>query len=634
MVFVLIALGGLVALILLALILVPMFIDEAALIALAQEAVRDKTGGELIVAGDSELSLFPRLAVELNDTQLILPARTEYEQAIDAKLRELSLGLSILPTLRGTPEFGELRVDGLHAKITAPQALPPTPEPLPDMSDRDWERLGRTLRSEREAQRQKLLTPTNTSVAVAIAADNLTITDITLELLDARGRLENKLLLERLTVRDINTRNEPVRIDTAATVQSGESGVPIQLDMTGVVRVPSDLSQISIDRLETVIAGALAEPVKATLTGKLTLSPLDFKGQLDAALPGGDVKGDLRYAALESPQIDVRLETERLDLDRMQPASAGGTNSKASAPSANSGGDTRTATTPLPPVPLPVGPLKLLDLALEMNAGELTTAGQTIGNAQLAMRVRDAIADIKYLRGTLHEGQLDTRATLNTRRLQAELAVEGGMKGINLDSLMSSLGTPGAVSGRVDMAWDVDSRGATAEALKLGLDGDFDLEGQDVVIEQISMQGMMCNAISQVTQKPLTQKMPTKTPLSKLALGIDFDDGKAEFDDLSLASPGLTMSGDGAVALDSFDFAMVLDTRIDKQLEELDPNCRVVERYAEIDWPIACRGNLSGKPGDWCRIDVNRIAEQLLKNEAKSQLEKKAGKFLKNLLNN
>jgi AsmA protein len=447
MVFVLIALGGLVAFILLALILVPMFIDETALIAMAQEAVRDETGGELIVAGDSELSLFPRLAVELNDTQLILPARTEYEQAIDAKLRKLSLGLSILPTLRGTPEFGELRVDGLHAKITAPQALPPTPEPLPDMSDRDWERLGRTLRSEREAQRQKLLTPTNTSVAVAIAADNLTITDITLELLNARGQLENKLLLERLTVRDINTRNEPVRIDTAATVQSGESGAPIQFDMTGVVRVPSDLSQISIDRLETVIAGALAEPVKATLNGKLTLSPLDFKGRLDAALPGGDVQGDLRYAALESPQINVRLETERLDLDRMQPAGADGANSGASAPSANTGAGTRTATTPLPPVPLPVGPLKLLDLALEMNAGELTTAGQTIGNAQLSMRVRDAIADIKYLRGTLHEGQLDTRATLNTRRLQAELAVEGGMKGINLDSLMSSLGTPGAVSG-------------------------------------------------------------------------------------------------------------------------------------------------------------------------------------------
>lgn len=625
MVFVLIALGGLVALVLLAVILVPMFIDEAALIALAQEAVHEETGGELIVEGETDLSLFPRLAVELNDTQLILPARSEYEQAIDARLRQLSLGLSVLPTLRGEPEFGELRIDGLHAKITAPQALPPAPEPVPDMSDRDWERLGRTLRSEREAQRQQLLAARDAGSVLVIAADNLTVTDITLELLDARGQLENKLLLERLTLRDINTRNSPVRVDTAATLQTGDGGDPLRLELTGVVRVPSNLAQVSIDRLETVIDGALAEPIRTTLEGKLTLSPLTFSGQLDATLPGGDVQGELRYAALESPQIDVRVETQRLDLDRMQPAGAG---------AAGNSGQASAGNTPLPPVPLPVGPLKMLDLTLEMNAGQLITGGQTVDNAQLAMRVRDAIADISYLRGTLHEGQLDTRATLNTRRLQAELHVEGGMKGINLSSLMSSLGAPGAVSGRVNMSWDVDSRGATAEALKLGLDGDFDLEGQDVVIEQVSMQGMMCNAIAQVTQKPLTEEMPTTTPLTQLALGIDFDDGKAEFDDLDLASPGLTMSGDGAVTLDSLDFAVVFDTRIDKQLEALDPNCRVVDRYAAIDWPIACRGNLNGEPSDWCRIDVNRIAEQLLKNEAKSQLEKKASKFLKNLLNN
>ena len=625
MVFVLIALGGLVALVLLALILVPMFIDEAALIALAQETVHEKTGGELIVEGETALSLFPRLAVELNDTQLILPARSEYEQSVDAKLRQLSLGLAVLPTLRGEPEFGELRVDGLHAKVTAPQALPPAPAPMAELSDRDWERLGRTMRSEREAQRQTLLAARDSSAMLVVAADNLTVTDITLELLDARGQLENKLLLERLTLRDINTRNNPVRLDTSATLQSGANGEPLRFEMAGVVRVPSNLAQVSIDRLETVIDGALAEPIKTTLEGKLTLSPLNFSGQLDAALPGGDVRGDLRYAALESPQIDVRIETQRLDLDRMQPAPAG-----------DAGSDTQAGSedASLPPLPLPVGPLKMLDLSLAMNAGQLITGGQTIDNAQLAMRVRDAIADISYLRGTLHEGQLDTRATLNTRRLQAELDIEGGMKGINLDSLMRSLGAPGAVSGRVNMSWDVDSRGATADALKLGLDGDFDLEGQDVVIEQVSMQGMMCNTISQVTQKPLTEAMPTTTPLTRLALGIDFDDGKAEFDDLDLTSPGLTMSGDGAVALDSLDFALVLDTRIDKQLEALDPNCRVVDRYAAIDWPIACRGNLNGEPADWCRIDVNRIAEQLLKNEAKSQLEKKAGQFLKKLLNN
>lgn len=627
MTFVLIALGVLVALILIAVVMVPIFVDESALIALAQDKVREQTGGELVIAGDTALSLFPKFAIELNETQLTLPARDAYQQAIDARLDRLSLGLAVIPTLKGEPVFSALEIDGLHARITAPQAIPATPAPKPQMSDRDWERLGRSLRSEREAQRQQLLQAGQGGLALAIAADNLTIRDITLEMLSADGELETKIALQRLTMTDINTANRPVQFDTAASVQSSPGASPLLVEMTGVLRVPGDLSTISIDRIETMIEGALSEPVSATLTGSLALSPLVFSGDLTAALPGGEVRGDLRYAALESPQIDVHLESQRLDLDRLQPAASTTESASDQMP------DTQVTAT-APALPLPVGPLQLIDLALEVNAGQLLSAGQVIDNAQLGLRVRDAVADLNYLRGTLHEGQLDTKATFNARRLVAELSIEGGMKGINLDSLLDSLDTPDQVSGRVDMVWDINSRGATAEAIKLGLDGDFQLTGQDVVIEQVSLQGLMCDAISRVTNKPLTEEMPTSTSLSQLTMGIEFDQGQADIEELQLSTLGLGVAGDGAVALDTMNFELVLNSRIDKALETLDENCRVVDRYADIDWPIACRGNLQGAPQEWCGIDVNRIAEQLISNEAKSQIEKNAGKLFKKLFNN
>jgi uncharacterized protein involved in outer membrane biogenesis len=257
------------------------------------------------------------------------------------------------------------------------------------------------------------------------------------------------------------------------------------------------------------------------------------------------------------------------------------------------------------------------------------------------MRVIDGVATLNHLRGTLHEGQLDTQAVINTRRSVVELAVEGGMKGVNLDQLFTSLGSSDVMSGRVDMTWDIDSEGATAEDLKVGLDGDLDVTGADVVVESVSLQGLMCRAIATINQDQLSREMPATTPVSALALEIDFDDGRADIDELTLSAPGLAMNGDGAVALSNLDFEVVINSRLDPTLEELDPACRVNERYLDVDWPIACRGNLTGDPAKWCGIDANRIAEQLLRNEAKSQLEKnaeklgeKANRLLKKLINN
>ena len=63
--------GGLLALVVLAMVLLPMFIDEQALLEMAQEQVKTNTGGELIVEGETELSFFPRFGLRLGS---VLPS--------------------------------------------------------------------------------------------------------------------------------------------------------------------------------------------------------------------------------------------------------------------------------------------------------------------------------------------------------------------------------------------------------------------------------------------------------------------------------------------------------------------------------------------------------------------------------
>ena len=68
MILVIYLLGGLIALLVLALVFIPALIDEQAIIDLAQQQVRQATGGELSVDGDLELSLFPTLELNLGST--------------------------------------------------------------------------------------------------------------------------------------------------------------------------------------------------------------------------------------------------------------------------------------------------------------------------------------------------------------------------------------------------------------------------------------------------------------------------------------------------------------------------------------------------------------------------------------
>ena len=68
---------------------------------------------------------------------------------------------------------------------------------------------------------------------------------------------------------------------------------------------------------------------------------------------------------------------------------------------------------------------------------------------------------------------------------------------------------------------------------------------------------------------------------------------------------------------------------------EVSPLCVINRRYAGVDWPVDCAGNLASQSGAVCKIDIASIAEQILKNEAQQQLqdviEEKAGSLIKKL---
>jgi AsmA protein len=630
-------LGALLALVVLAAVLLPIFIDEQALTELAAEQVRTNTGGELVINGETDISFFPRFGLRLEGVELDLPAQTEYDVAIAASVDEVEVGLSLLPLLSGNVDVGTIIIAGITADITEPQALPPAPEPMPSMSDREWEQRGKLIRRTKAQERQRQLDEGGRFSGIGILAEAIRIDDVTVRIRSWEGDLTNHIVVKTLSLADVNTQDKPMRLDGAVTVLGDGSAVPLEITLDGSIRLASDLSRLQLDQLQTTVEGALTEPVTNTLSGNFTMTPAKADFAIDARLPGGDVSGQLVWSPLESPEIKLDITTERLDVDQIHPATSAQTSAIASDAASN-----ETATAPKPvagstsvPAPLPVGPLRDLDLALRVAADHLIVSGQSINTAQVSMVVRDGVTDIDYVRGVLHEGQLDTRITLNARRPIVEADIKGGLKGVNMDSLLASMGNTDAATGRIELAWDLDTEGASSNDLLTGLNGDLSAEGQDLVFNKIAVQGLVCTAVAAVNKIPPISGLPTNTPISELRMALDFDDGAGDIEALRFATPGVVMKGSGDIALDTLDYRFRLEGQVNNDIMEVSPQCVIDQRYAGVDWPVDCQGNLSSESGAACQIDIASVAEQILKNEAQQQLqdviEEKAGAFMKKL---
>ena len=630
--------GTLVAIAVLAIFLVPMVIDEQALLDMAQEQVQTQAGGELIVEGDAELSFFPRFGLRLEETTLNLPAQTEYDPDINATITELDVGLSLLPLLGGNIDIGTIVIAGVTADITEPRALPPAPEPRPIMSDREWEKRGEIIRQTKEQERQRQLNEGGGVSGIAILAEAIQIEDITVIQRTRDGELSNEIRIAALTLTDVNTRNEPMQLEGALTVLGDGSTAPLDIALDGAIRVASDFSKIEIQDLQTEVIGALTKPLESALDGTFVVSPAKADFTLSASLPGGDVTGQLVWSALESPEIKLDINTARLDADQIQPAPPPA--------SATTGSALPTEAPPAPtsaageagniaPVPLPVGPLRDLDLELRVAADKLIAGGQIISDAQVFMRVLDGVANIDYIRGVLHQGQLDTRVILNARRPVVEAEVEGGLKGVNMDLLLASMGNTDAASGRIEMGWDLETEGISADDLMAALDGDVSASGQDLILQKVSVQGLICTAVALVNKIPPIAGLPTNTPITDLSLAVDFDEGMGDIEKLRFSTPGVELKGSGDINLSSMDFGFRMEGQVNNEIMEVSPLCVIDQRYAGVDWPVDCTGNLASESGATCQVDVASIAEQILRNEAQQQLqdtiEEKAGSFIKKL---
>ena len=596
-----------------AVILVPVLLDKEELLELASEVLYEETGATLDVDGDIGLTLFPTVGISLAGAGLTMPGSAQP----DLQARSLEIGVQFIPLLFGNVHINTIRLDGMTARIeSAPEQAAVDSGKLSD------EQLDAFYATRRKAMRKADdVAGAELALAVPLALEvkHLVITDSRLELVDPTAHQSTVIELVRLEATGLNLDGKPIPLELQLRVP-GEQVIDVALD--GNISLDQQTQVATLEAVKLIIGGVAAQPVKLQISGAIDISRQ--VADLQLALELGETKGSgsLRYASFESPQIDTSLQLNLLDPALFALAGPEAT--------AAASGDTPSASGD---EPLPLDAIRLIDTRADLSIDKARFDAHTVSNMRVKLRAVDGVIQVTSLTGDLHGGKLDLQATFNGKHNTAKLKTAGSLTAMDIATTLAAVESDPILTGTANLNWQLHSKGRSVNELVAALSGPVKLRTEQVVLQEMSVEHMVCQTVALTNQEQLTATFPPNTKFQTLSADIQLGDGKAMLRPLRAELRHIALKGTGAFDLLSLDFKATVKATLSPNLEQVDRACRVSKRLTAIDWPVNCKGNVSTDPAKWCSVDTEEIIQDLAKNEGKRKLQKEANKLLKKLFN-
>src|SRR6266702_4042525 len=382
--YVLLAVGGVVALVLLALAVVVDIFDPNRYKPELAAAVKDKTGRTLAIEGNLRLTVFPSVGVAVGKTSLSEPDSNR----IFARIDEARMSLALLPLFSRKVVVDRVTLSGLTADLAkhkdgktnfddllnAPgeaAAPPPRPKPAPQAGTVRLDIAGIEIRSSTVAWHD-----------------------------DSSGTRLKASLAEFRTGRIAS--GVPGKLSLAAKIEGTKPRVDLQMKLSSGYRLDFEKQKFALSgidlRLSEESAGAKAS--------------------------GTSLKGDAEID-LAPQSIRFELALDRLDVDRYLGTGKGkasaGSGAARGAPAAARGAPAAVAEEPID-----LSPLKGLNLKGTLKIGALVASNVKLEKISVGAQASGGRVEISTLAASLYQGNLTGNASVNanTNRLalKAELA--------------------------------------------------------------------------------------------------------------------------------------------------------------------------------------------------------------------
>ena len=598
-------------------------------------AVKSQTGRDLVIKGDTSLSVLPNIALKVGQASLSNTA--QMGGGVFAQMEEFRVGLELVPLLSG-----EMRVSGLS--LTSPVILLRRSK----SGAVNWE-MGSVQNQGEPAQKS--------DGAVSLPLTDLSLGDIAVEngtvsFVDEQAGSEVKF--EKINV----NLNLP---DLQSTLEANGSVVWNKAVIEGnfSLKSPStflagESSQLSIDvqsdMITTKFAGqvaALKEGVSAE--GDLNISTASLRklaAWTGSALPDGPGLQDFSVVGrLQATPALITLNEAVVVLDKMKSEGNLVVNlaGKRASLQANlavdaidlnvyaAGGGKKASTGgKWDNSPIDFSALGSFDADLRLSTGAITYQSVKIGKSALTVSIKDRLLTANLTELQLYKGTSKGQITVNARNKTPTISVKTNIIDVQALPLLQDVNGFDWIDGLANINLDVTAQGRSQSQLVQSLKGKAGFSFTNGAIRGINVAKMIRN-VKSLNLSGWSRGQAEQTDFSKLGASFIINTGKAVTSDLAMIGPLVRLKGAGTVNLP----AQTLDFRLQPKLVGSLKGQGGEADLSGVDIPVIVKGPWSSpsiRPDLKGLLEDPKQVKKTIKKLGKALKKTKPKDLLKNLL--
>ncbi len=583
--YVLLAVGGVVVLVLLAIAVVVATFDPNKYKPELAAAVKDKTGRTLAIEGNLGLTLFPSIGIAVGKTSLSEPGSSR----TFARFDEARMSLALLPLFSGKVVVDRVALSGLTADLVKHKDGKTN---FDDLLNAPGEAGAPPARSKPAPK------PARQAGAVRLDIAGIEIRSSAVGWRDDSSGTRLKATLAEFKTGRIAS-GVPGKLSLAARIEGEKPRVDLRIKLSSGYRLDFEKQ-------------------------KFALSGIDLKLSEESAgaASGTSLKGDAEIdLAPQSIRFDLALD--RLDVDRYLGTGTG----KASAGSGAGRGAGRGAPAAAAEEPIDLSPLKGLNLKGSLKIGALVVSNVKLEKVNIGTQASGGRVEINPLAASLYQGNLTGNASVNANTNR--LALKAQLGGVAVGPLLRDALNNDLLEGRGNVALDVQTGGTTVSAMKKALSGSASLTLRDGALKGVNLDSAIRKARSLAGSKPAEQKAERteRTDFAELGASFVIKNGVAHNEDLSAKSPLLRLAGSGDVNIgaNSIDYV----ARASVVASSGGQGGKDAAELRGVTVPVKITGPLDAPR---FRVDLGATVGEAVKQKAEEKLRERVQDRLKGLL--
>jgi AsmA protein len=655
----LIVVGSLAALLVLALILVPMFVDVQKYKPYIEEKASEAIGRPVTLGGDLHLSLFPWVGVSFSDLKVGNPPAFKEKNLMTVKSFEARVKL--LPLLSREVEVKRFVLDGAQIVLVKNKG-----------GLTDWEGIGKPETPSKAPKEEKKPAEGEAAGGLPIktlAVGEFAITNGSILWIDHVSDARTEVSDVNLRLKDVSL-DRPIHLLFSAKVDkkplSLEGSIGPVGKEPGKGTIPLDLAFKALQEVSMTVKGRLVDPaVQPQFDLAIQVSPFsprkvftamgkefpvatqDPKALSSVALKAS-LKGSSKAVTISDgllnldeskltfsakakdfsrPDLSFAVEADKLNLDRYLPPE-----SEKKAPAEGKG------TVETPEKKVDYGPLRKPILDGTIKVGQLEAHGAKMQEILMKITGKDGRFRMDPLSLKLYQGGVAAKATVDVSQSVPTTAMELVGTGIEAGPLMRDVMKKDFLEGKAQVNLTMTMTGDTAERIKSSLNGKGEFVFLDGAVKGFDLAGMVRNAKAAFGLEGKSQERP-RTDFAELRFPFTIKNGVMNTPDTSLVSPLIRVKASGDVNL----VKETLDMRVEPKFVGTIKGQGDTKERSGIMVPVLVTGTFSSPKFS---PDLKGILQQQLpsasemKNalqskekleEEKKQLEEKAKGLLKGL---